>query len=886
MVVMVDYHRGFFTDKYIATRALSRYYPWILSSLFLLYFLTFPVLQEPILICIPVVITGWFYYWRAGIFACLIATLINLILIQAYLGNADTMPGLAIGTVFLLVVSFGIGYLREMIEKQYQRGRLIQSEERFLTLLGIIIKKILEHNSWSAIDEDNSNYLFFEILHYLTNLFVADSGHLIRWDGASARAVLIASTNVTEIPSAPNELDPSESRIAEQALQTGRILAIEDLSKSAYSTSACEVVHPGGRIQSALCIPLMVKEYKLGAAVMAYQTPHHFTQEEIIYAERISHQVALALWGLRQDQINAKQLNETLIMMKIGRALSETEKIGVDTVLQLIVDSAQQLIPKAEKTIIHLLDKDDQILVPQATSGFPSRENTTSRLKMHKGNGAAGQVLRDGITVNIADVHTDPRFLQADIKPTYCSLLVAPVQTAGKQLGTISVESEEPHAFSEHEAELLHALGNQAAIAIENTRLFETISQNLEELSALYHINQRLVASLETDVLIKEVVDLLQQSFHYYHVQVYLIDSEVRDSVLRQGSSEIGSKLKRIGHRLLAGEGIVGHVAYTSKPFFTNDVDKVVFFVRNPFLPETKSELAVPIKIDEEVLGVLDIQQKPPHRLTDRDLRIAGAVAEQMAVALQKANLYANLQTALEHEQTMRSHLLQSERLALMGKLLASVSHELNNPLQTIQNALFLIRDELQHSGINLQELDIISSEMDRMVTLLERLRSTYRPLHPDEFTPVQINDIIEDVFKLISTHLRHKNISFEFHPDPDLPIVMGLADHLKQVALNLFINAVDAMPQGGNLCVDTYALPGMNEVVFSVMDNGTGIELDLLPRIFDPFVTSKRTGTGLGLTITHEIVEQHRGRIQAESLSEGGAKFTVWLPVWKEIKT
>ena len=169
------------------------------------------------------------------------------------------------------------------------------------------------------------------------------------------------------------------------------------------------------------------------------------------------------------------------------------------------------------------------------------------------------------------------------------------------------------------------------------------------------------------------------------------------------------------------------------------------------------------------------------------------------------------------------------------------------------------------------------------MVTLLERLRSTYRPLHSEEFRPVQINDIIEDVYKLTSTHLRHKNISFEFHPDPNLPYAMGFSDHLKQVTLNLFMNAVEAMPEGGHLCVDTSALPANNEVVFSITDNGTGIEPDLLPRIFDPFVTNKETGTGLGLTFTHEIIEQHGGRILAENVLTGGARLTIWLPIWIE---
>jgi GAF domain-containing protein len=283
--------------------------------------------------------------------------------------------------------------------------------------------------------------------------------------------------------------------------------------------------------------------------------------------------------------------------------------------------------------------------------------------------------------------------------------------------------------------------------------LFETTLHSLEELGALYRINQRLTASLDPDILMKEVVELLQESFQYYHVQIYVIDPERLSAVLRQGSGDIGTHLVDTSHQLLPGEGIVGHVAYTSKPFFTNDVDKVVFHIRHPLLPDTKSELAAPIKIDQQVIGVLDIQQAPPRRLTERDMQIASAVAEQLAVALQKANLYTNLQTALEQEQTMRSQLIQNERLTLMGKLLASVSHELNNPLQTIQNALFLTRQDLQQSNIHLEEMDIIASEIDRMATLLERLRATYRPLQLEDFGPVRLTDIIEETYRLISTY-------------------------------------------------------------------------------------------------------------------------------------
>jgi signal transduction histidine kinase len=258
------------------------------------------------------------------------------------------------------------------------------------------------------------------------------------------------------------------------------------------------------------------------------------------------------------------------------------------------------------------------------------------------------------------------------------------------------------------------------------------------------------------------------------------------------------------------------------------------------------------------------------------------AVADQLAVALQKANLYADLQKSLQQEKSTRSQLLQVERLASIGQLLASISHELNNPLQTIQNALFLLKDELRYSGDGLQVLSIISSEADRMVNLLDQLRSTYRPLRTEEFKAVQVNEVVQDVHTLISTHLRHKGINFVYQLDPTLPLVHGVSDHIKQVALNLFMNSVEAMPTGGTLFVETCISRTKDEVMFSVRDNGVGIDPDLLSKIFDPFITSKEAGTGLGLTITHQIVQQHHGRITAENNPDGGAKFTVGFPVWK----
>ena len=126
---------------------------------------------------------------------------------------------------------------------------------------------------------------------------------------------------------------------------------------------------------------------------------------------------------------------------------------------------------------------------------------------------------------------------------------------------------------------------------------------------------------------------------------------------------------------------------------------------------------------------------------------------------------------------------------------------------------------------------------------------------------------------------MRHSDIIFEFHPDPQLPTVRGVTDQIRQVMLNLFINAIESMQTGGNLIVITQRSPDEDQVLLSIADTGTGIDPEILPKIFEPFFTSKKTGTGLGLSITSDIIQQHGGEIQVENNEEGGATFTVCFP-------
>jgi signal transduction histidine kinase len=843
----------------------------LISSLGFIFLQPIFGLASFVIIGIPVGITGWYFGQTEGIAAGLLVIILNKLLMAIFRDIPWFSVDDILGGFILIIIGSASAQIIKYFDANSPLDVQLNSRERFLDQLKQATLDIL--STTDPADINNS------LLAHLINLFSADQASLLGWDAAHTKVNLLTtiSKSAHSIPNIP--LEPDLSPMAEALFLTGRVQVMDQLRNSQSANKPAVADHGAFQTQAALGIPLIAREYKF-EVILNYLNPRTFTPEEIQQAQQAGDQIALVLWAVSQEVEIQKRLKETNALVRIGQVLSETERVGLSTVLHLIVTSAKELIPATEQAVIHLLDEDQQFLKAEAVIGYETSVANWKLMRIHPNEGVAGQVIVSGETTYIPDITTDPRFLTLNSQPTYRSLMVAAVKSGDRKMGTISVQSSLVSAFTEDESRLLSALGTQAAVAIDNAHLLENIQQTLKEVNALYRVNQGLVASLETGTLLQDTVELLQKNFDYYHVQIYVVDQETTELVLRAGSSEIGEKLMKAGHHLKAGDGIIGYVAETGEPFFTNDVDKVHFFIRHPFLPHTKSELAVPVKIGGRILGVLDIQQVPPAYLTQRDIQLVSAVAGQLAVALQKADLYEELQVSLQQEKAIRNQLVQNERLAVMGRLLASVSHELNNPLQAIQNALFLLREEKGISSQGKQDLDIVLAESERMAHLIEQLRATYRPIQTEDFHPTQINNIVEDVHALISTHLRHNEITFEFQPDEKLPPILALSDQIRQVVLNLFMNAVEAMSDGGQLTVETRLSDDKTEIQLIVSDTGTGISPAILPNIFEAFVTNKQEGTGLGLTITYDIVIKHRGRITAQNNKERGSMFKVWLPI------
>lgn len=230
---------------------------------------------------------------------------------------------------------------------------------------------------------------------------------------------------------------------------------------------------------------------------------------------------------------------------------------------------------------------------------------------------------------------------------------------------------------------------------------------------------------------------------------------------------------------------------------------------------------------------------------------------------------------------------LTNERLATSGRLAAIVAHEVNSPLQAIQNTLFLASTDNREERTGY--LAMIAEEIDRVGGLIRRLHEFNRP-GASEALPIDVAALIERVLALVGNTMARQRIGVAFLRPPTLPPLIARADQLTQVLLNLFLNAVDAMPHGGTLTVCASLLSTSPEqleldplaseaIVIEVSDSGSGIAPEVLQRIFDPFVTTKQEGSGLGLAISRQIVEQHRGTISVRNEPAGGATFTIALP-------
>lgn len=226
--------------------------------------------------------------------------------------------------------------------------------------------------------------------------------------------------------------------------------------------------------------------------------------------------------------------------------------------------------------------------------------------------------------------------------------------------------------------------------------------------------------------------------------------------------------------------------------------------------------------------------------------------------------------------------LIQSEKLALTGRLAASLAHEINNPLQASIGCLGLVEEILDEEDRKADlgiYINMALDELNRGARIVKKLRDLHRKSDPSEKTLVDLKKIIDSVLILAKNQLYDRNIVPVFLYQGPPPTIMAVRDQIQSVILNIVINAIDAMPTGGYIYVDLDATNKPDGFILKMRDTGTGMNQNVIDHIFDPFFTTKEEGVGLGLYLCNEIINDHAGYIKVDSEAGKGTIFSIWLP-------
>lgn len=461
------------------------------------------------------------------------------------------------------------------------------------------------------------------------------------------------------------------------------------------------------------------------------------------------------------------------------------------------------------------------------------------------------------------------------------AMIFIPLVAGESWLGLIFIASQQERTPDERTLRFLQSLADRAAVALESERLYEETQRRAVQLEAASKVSRAATSILDQDELLSTVVGLIRDNFNYYHAQIFLLDPTGNWAALKASTGEVGQKLLRRGHALeVGGPSLIGYVTGTGQPRIVHDVREDPLHFENDLLPDTRSELAIPIKVGEQVIGALDVQSTEPAALGREDVTVLSTLTDQLATAIENARLY---QEQLETAEKLR------EVDRLKSQFMANMSHELRTPLNSIIGFSRVILKGIDGPLTDLQEQDLTAIynsgthllELINNILDLSKIEAGKMEL---AFEEIDLSDIIEGVISTAVALIKDKpKVKLRHSIAPDLPLIIADATRIRQVLLNLISNAIKFTKEG---YIKLNATHDARFVTIKVTDSGAGIPADKFDVLFQEFEqvdgSSTRTvgGTGLGLPITRHFVELHDGRIWVESEIGVGSTFAVQLPI------
>jgi signal transduction histidine kinase/CheY-like chemotaxis protein len=415
--------------------------------------------------------------------------------------------------------------------------------------------------------------------------------------------------------------------------------------------------------------------------------------------------------------------------------------------------------------------------------------------------------------------------------------------------------------------ELLQAV--QQALA-DNQRKRDTA--RVSALRPLFNVTETLFAETDRDRLLGLIVDAICEHLHCANVAYYQVEND-NVSVIAQR----GSVFQLDGNNFAAL--LIRRV--------DTDGDPIVINATGPGEAEAQALLST-LGLDAAILipvarsnlhSVMFAARDaggPARPFRGADLEMFFVLARQAVVAMENARLYEDLRAYVRRVEESQEALLRAEKMAAAGRLTASIAHEVNNPLQSVQNCLHLAGREDMAPEKRKEYFELAQNELERLMKTMHRMLDFYRP-GAVKVERVDMLELLQHVLNLASQQLSQRHIDVKKDLPKSLPPVYAVSGQIQQVFLNLILNSLDAMPNGGELKVGTRELDDGIEITFH--DTGPGIPESRRNDIFEPFFSTKEGGTGLGLTVSYNIVTAHGGTLDLVNDHEPGACFRLFLP-------
>jgi signal transduction histidine kinase len=655
-----------------------------------------------------------------------------------------------------------------------------------------------------------------------------------------------------------------------------------------------QIPHKGLKSNTRLwtCIPLIIGQRLIGALVI-WRTSE-FKGDEWNRMIDFATQVAPAI----ETIITFDEMSGHLLRLAMLNDFAVTVSSGRN--LDQIARRMFALLARAfgtELIVLYLLSSDNRLLNEYRTNdgntpGAGASVGVISTVRSaeeHK----ISPLLTVGQKVRLGEIQSD---INLPLYDRALSGVYVPLRFRGQTIGILCVESLRSEAFNLYDESLMVVIASHLASLADYTRLREEAEGRARNLGLIHEVVQQVIGLTDPREVAVITSDLLARYFAYELAAVFIADEKGNLTIGGFGGTSqnvVKRAMKSFGYPVMGG--ITGHVFGTGESTMVNDVlqDKRYRAIKGW---QAGSEMCVPIREGERIIGIIDVESSSRNAFTHNDFIALESLAGILASVITSADQYQRLQVTIsqlrttqmelrarmEAQRSAENRLIQAAKLAAVGEMAAGIAHELNNPLTSVTGFAELVLEDMPEGSESRKDLETVMREALRARDVVRRLLDFARQGESTR-SRASLNEVIEDIVAL-SRHLIHTSgIELKLKLEDGLPWILVDANQIKQVLINLVHNALQAMPDGGEMTIRTSTAARNNRdwVIVSVQDTGVGIPSIDQTRIFEPFYTTKGNhgGTGLGLSVTYGIVTDHGGQIEVESQPGAGAKFTVWLP-------